>query len=58
MVGFTRKGFLKGRDLSLTLTVTKAVPAGQMGAQRWGAHLGKGTQNSPATSARKLPCES
>lgn len=58
MVGFIRKGFLKGRELSLTLAIDEAVPVGQMGAQRWGAHLGRRTHDSPATSARKLPWES
>ena len=57
-VGFIRKVFSKGGDWSLTLILSRAVPAEQIGAQGWEAHPGSGTQNSPATSARKLPCES
>ena len=34
---FIRKVFPKGRDLSLTLTVNKAVPAGEMGCTEMGS---------------------
>ena len=55
--GFIRKVFLKGRGWSLTLVLSRAVPAGRVDAQGCGAHLGV-EPKFPTTSAQQLPCES
>lgn len=57
-VGFIRKVFQKGQGWSLALILSKATPAGQIGARGRGAHPGSGPHISPATSVRKLPDES
>ena len=56
-VSFIRKVFLKGRGWSLTLILSRAVPAGRVDAQGCGAHLGV-EPKFPTTSAQQLPCES
>lgn len=54
---FIRKVFLKGRGWSLTLVLSRAIPAGRVDAQGCGAHLGV-EPKFPTTSAQQLPCES